>query len=356
MDGYRCKRTPPAHLRRLALEPLEDRFLLAALPGLVGPFVVSSTPVPTTATTSARIDSSTLLGPSLASNPSSVPHANTLALPARIPVRSPAQAANTYPGSPPAGNAESGRDGWDGGEYAASNYVRSADADSVARGRDRDNDSDGDGDDDAGDDDRDEYGRAADETEVRAAEGQTTNEADYRADSPLVAAGAGMPGPVAEGPEEASLPPVPVPAVTGPPPAEKAFPALLDSDGLWALNAPVAPVANEPPANERPRVPVAGPASWWRPVEVIPAVDHLLAVGIPSAGAISLDAALIERGVEAFFSSLSAEHRVGVGGWLSVGTASWLVAVAAAALEISRLRDKAYRSLPVPDGTPEPTA
>jgi hypothetical protein len=254
------------------------------------------------------------------------------------------------------GNAASNGDRQYGEENAASAYVRPAEAVSAARGHDRNNDSDGDADDDDGDGDRDEYGRAADETEVRAAEGQTTNEVDYRAESPLAHAGAGVSGPAAEGPEEAPLPPLPVPAVAGPTSAEKAFPAFLDSGGLGALNESVALVANELPANERDRSPDAGSASWWRPVDVIPAVDRLLAVGIPSAGAVSLDVALIERGVEAFFAHLSAEHGERLGGGLSVGVASWLVSVAAAALEIARLRDQACRSLPVPDGTPEPTA
>jgi hypothetical protein len=112
-------------------------------------------------------------------------------------------------------------------------------------------------------------------------------------------------------------------------------------------------VAVEPPAGGHLRATIVGLTNSWRPAENLSALDRLLAAGTPSAGAATLDAALIEQGVEAFFARLSAGDSASAGGGLSAGVASWLASVAAAALEIARHRDKSWRSASAADGAPE---
>jgi hypothetical protein len=66
---------------------------------------------------------------------------------------------------------------------------------------------------------------------------------------------------------------------------------------------------------------------------------------VPVVGEVGLDLRLIEQGVHAFFTRLTSLKGEGVSSGLTNGiAASWLTAVAAAALEIARARDKARRS------------
>jgi hypothetical protein len=78
--------------------------------------------------------------------------------------------------------------------------------------------------------------------------------------------------------------------------------------------------------------------------------------GLPSAGEVGLDLHLIEHGLASFFARLSGPLEEGDGQASAAGIVSCLAAVATAALEIARVRDKARRSPLSPDGIPSRTA
>jgi hypothetical protein len=84
------------------------------------------------------------------------------------------------------------------------------------------------------------------------------------------------------------------------------------------------------------------------------AVPGLLRAGDPSAGAVGLDLRLVEQGVTSFFARLVGQGGDGEGRYLNSGTATWLAAVAAAALQVARVRDRTRRGAQNPAGVPAP--
>jgi hypothetical protein len=78
--------------------------------------------------------------------------------------------------------------------------------------------------------------------------------------------------------------------------------------------------------------------------------------GLPSAGEIGLNLHLIEHGLESFFARLTGPVEDGYWGGSAASISSWLAGVAAAALQIARVRDRARRPALSPDGLPPQSA
>ena len=335
MDGY-TRRRSFVRSRWLLLEPLEDRFLLSALP------LPTQAPAALPASSqSSTADVRTTAGPAVVtptgvtgSQPSSGDSVHGSAILVTNEKSSPARTTDdgsraSSPGAP-AGSSEQERSYGETNPPPANQQLPAAATSD--RGRDRDD----------GTDDDDDGRRArlyGDASEVRAAAQTATARPD---DRPAVTRA--MPASGSGSGEDAEEPsPQQTPAVTAATPAlaetEKPLPAAVRAERAELPDRLPGAGVNEVPAAASDAAP-EGLTGLGPP-----------RAGDPAAGEVGLDLRAIEQGVEAFFARLSPLNTEGGGGLQAARTASWLTAVAAAALEIARVRDKARRSSLALDGT-----
>jgi hypothetical protein len=359
MDGHAPKRYSTPRTGRLALEPLEDRFLLSsllALPtGLAATVSAQSNPAVTIAgnNSSPTTGSAQQVEGEYSANPAPATPAAirppSPAIPTVSVVSLPSQAAPsaTSPAAPDRASAPSGVSG-----QASSKQADAAPADypsteehhagvssNANRTHDRD-DSTYTGDDD--DDDDGEHGtRVAEEaTEVHTETEIASERSDVVATPGQIRELAASDVEETEQLEVAAPEPLPVKTVVPSEPAvcEKElagsvraepadFQSLRLAQDIAIVQLDVRLRSEEIAAIFQSREPIAEPPADF-----------------PVAGEIGVNLRAIEQGMEAFFSRLSSLSDDGTQTRAGISITSWLTVVAAAAHQVARLRDKARQA------------
>jgi hypothetical protein len=325
MDGHPGKRSPSVRRGWLSVEPLEDRFLLAALSLPVGPYAVRADTSPTSGSTPPPF-----IGPSVpqSNNPGTTKASQAAAASDGYTTTATTSTAgeSDHEYAPAAGSTPPPA------AYAASGSVQTV--------HDHDHDY---GDDDDGQNAR-HYQVVS---EAHAAVTSTEGLADDRAVPPSATE---VRLESARQPDENSPPPpvrlLPTVANAAPPPKPQT--GVVRSDQADTPGGPSAAPAIVPDKHFAQVATAAVSAD-------LPA-DARPPAGSPSVGDVGVNLHLIERGLESFFARLAGPVEDGNWDSSAAGIASWLAGVAAAALEIARVRDKARRYALSPDGLPSRAA
>jgi hypothetical protein len=360
MDGHRKTR---GSLRRLALESLEDRFLLTALPAPIGPSVTA----PVALFTQQAEVLPAITGASSYSNPQSVadtgnvPTTKTVAAESASlpgPASAAGKAITTSEGPSPTPSAvvtafanartvadeeSSDRDDHQDDDDAPSGGDRTADVTSARAGEDRDDDAD-----------RRASLRAVAAAEFRAAVVQVLADTDTRANGPPSETDSGSPNLPGEDGDEVPQPAATTTTIAAPAaatPEGMAAARALSEEAMSTLGYPAPPAIPGLTGYGRFIASRPAPAADGSPLEGKHQLDRLLQADEPTAGTTSVDLGQVEIGLESFFARLTNTSTESVGGGPSVSVAAWLATVAAAALEIARVRDRVYRARSASNGT-----
>jgi hypothetical protein len=323
MDGHAGKRPSSVRRQWLSIEPLEDRFLLAALNLPVGPYVS-----PSASAQASTLASQPIIGP-------------VVARPVGSSTKPSQPASDDY-----ATAATNNSSGESDREYATatSNGPPAVHATSATSRPAHDHDHDYRDDDDHDGRDIRRYQMVS---ETRATIAPAEEAAGDRADYQAAASRLESVGQPDENPPTTQMVRAVAPALgnvarSGTPPV--ATPHVDEGDIPAAGLTTIAPPRI---TSERPSVQLANAV-----VVADVSEDTQPPAGLPSAGEIGLNLHLVEHGLESFFARLTGPVEDGYWGGSAASISSWLAGVAAAALQIARVRDKARRPSLSPDGLP----